>query len=194
MRQTILAAVLAFSPVPAVAQPSERVVPRVEFGLGMGGAVHPHLDGTSAAHARIGVGITPRFGVETVVYAVDSRFGGNSPDLYYSVQGRYALSSTTDRLAMSVTFGGSGKRETYRTRESRFRAPNGVEYFSPARTIVSTMPPIAPTVGVAIHYAITRRIAVRLDAQAVVCPYFDAVGTLASASVVIPIPSRRSAQ
>ena len=194
MRQTVLAAVLAFSPVPAFAQPPERVIPRVEFGVGMGGAVHPHGDGASAAHGRIGVGITPRFGVETVVYVVDSRFVGNSLNLSYSVQGRYALSSTTDRLAMSLTFGGSGTWKRYRTQESRFRAPNGVEYVSPPRTFVSAMPPIAPTVGVAIHYAVTRRIAVRLDAQAVFCPFFDAAGPLVSASVVIPIPSRRSAQ
>lgn len=191
MRQTILAAVLAFSPLPAVAQPLERVIPRVELGLGMSGAVPPHLDGTSAAHARIGVGITPRFGVEAVVYVVDLRSGGNSLNIYYSVQGRYALSSNSDRLAMSLTFGGSGTWERYRTQESRFRTRDGVEYFSPARTVISSAPPIAPTVGVAIHYAVTRRIAVRLDAQAVFCPYFDAVGTLVSAGVAIPIPSRR---
>jgi hypothetical protein len=124
----------------------------------------------------------------------DWRFSGDRLDLFYTLQGRFALRSNSDRLAMSLTFGGSGTWERHRTKESRFRGRGGEEYVFPARTFVSTLPPIAPTVGVAIHYAVTRRIGVRLDAQAVFCPFFDAAGPLVSASVVIPIPSRKSAQ
>jgi hypothetical protein len=192
MRRPILAVALAFFPAPAVAQQPERVIPRVEIGLGTGVAVHPHFDSTKVVQTRVGVGITRRFGFEAVVDIAGWRFDRNNLDLFYTLQGRYALNPNPGRLRTSVTFGVTGTIERLRIQEYRYRRPDGVEGVAPARTYVETFPPIVPTVGVAVHYAVTRRIGVRVDAQAVVCPYFDAVGTLVSAGVAIPIPSLRS--
>ncbi|MGE5837548.1 MAG: hypothetical protein ACM4AI_23950 [Acidobacteriota bacterium] len=193
MRRTILAVVLTVSPAQAFAEQSERVIPRLEFGIGAGVVVPPHAGGDSAAQGRVGVGITHRFGVEAAIGVSNRQFVvGNRMDLLYTVQGRYALSPIPRRLAGSLTFGGTGVVQRYRRPEYQYRLPNGTEEVSPARSYVQSLPPIVPTAGVAVHYAVTRRIAVRADAQAVFCPYFDAVGTIVSAGVAIPIPSRRS--
>jgi hypothetical protein len=191
MHRTILAVVLSFSPAQAFAEQSERVIPRVEVGLGASAAIHPHgFDSVSGAQTRVGVGVTQRFGVEAVVGFEGWRFDSNDLEFVYTLQGRYALSPNPSRLAASVTFGATGIMERYRTQDARYRLPTGAEVFVPARTVVNTLPPVAPTVGVAVHYAVTRRIAVRADAQAVLCPYVDAVGTMVSAGVAIPILGR----
>ena len=190
MRPVILAVVLTFAPGPALAQGAEQVIPRVEIALGTGVLLFPHGGGASVAQGRVAVGITNRFGVEATVGVAGWQFDSNDLEMLYTIQGRYALSSKPGRLSSAVTFGGSGTFERRRIRESRYTRPDGSEVVRPAYTYVDGLPPIAPTVGITVHYAVTPRIGIRTDAQAIVCPFFDAVGAQVSAAVAIPFPSR----
>ncbi|HEX7779184.1 MAG TPA: hypothetical protein VF424_08110, partial [Vicinamibacterales bacterium] len=169
---------------------AERVIPRVELGLGTGGVFFPHGGGGSIAQPRVGVGITNRFGVEAAVGIAGWQFDRNDLELVYTIQGRYGLNARPGRLSGAFTFGGSGTFERGRSPEYRYTRPDGREGVIPAYTYVNGLPPILPTVGVTVHYAVTRRIGIRTDAQAVFCPYFDGVGAQVSAGIAIPIPSR----
>jgi hypothetical protein len=191
MRRSILAIILVISPLPALAQQTGPAFPRFDIGIGAGGAVVPHGRRRPAlVQGRVGVGTNGRWGVEGVVAVPDGRFDVDDFDLFYTIQGRYWLTSSPGKLQAAVTLGGSGEFERTRTSEFRRTRPDGVEQVFPARTYTSGLPPIAPTVGVAFQYALTPRVALRADAQAVLCPYFDAVGGMASAGVSIPIGRR----
>jgi hypothetical protein len=112
-------------------------------------------------------------------------------DIVYTIQGRYAVGNA-GRWLGSFTFGGSGLIERDRWPEYRYRRPDGTEWVYPARTDVSGFPPLVPTVGVAFQYALTPRLAVRTDVQAVFCPYFDSIGVLSSVGISVPIGGRYS--
>ena len=146
--------------------------------------------GGSTAQVRVGVGIANRFGVEAAVGIDGWQFDRNDLELIYTIQGRYGLNSKPGRLSSAITFGVSGTYEQHRTQEYRTTRPDGREVVVPAYMYRDAVLPIVPTVGVAVHYAVTRRVSIRADGQLVVCPYFDAVGAQVSTGVAIPIPSR----
>ena len=123
-------------------------------------------------------------------YKITARLRSQGHTVIMPGHGRYWLTFRPGKLQAAATFGGSGRFERTRTSEFRRTRPDGVEQVFPARTYTSGLPPIAPTVGVAFKYTLTPRVALRADAQAVLCPYFDAIGGMASAGVSIPIGRR----
>jgi hypothetical protein len=187
MRHIILSCGFAvcLSPVTVLAQSTDPSPPRVDLGFAFAGGSIPHEGSEQFLQPRIGVALTPRFGLEGIVDVGRNRETPWSQDvvrLYYTVQGRRLIGPQTGRVSTALTFGGTGLYERRRS----YIVSNG-ERIGLWGTRSEFYLPIAPTFGVAVQYTVAPHLAVRGDVQAIFCPYFDAVGVVPSVGVSVPV-------
>jgi len=188
MSRTPLAFVLLLSATPALAQPVAPESPPFSLGLGVAATVVPHRNVRPGLQARLATGLTRRFSLETAFDVLSPSGDPHLQHLFvFSIQGHYALSPHPRRVRAFITFGGWGGTERHRHSEYSYRRHDGTVVVMPARTTVRSWPPILPTGGVAVHYALTRRVTLRGDVQVLLCSRFDGLGSRTSLSAWFPI-------
>jgi hypothetical protein len=191
MFRTLTVAALVLTPIPAFAQdPSAACsLPRFEVGLGAGsGLWFGEQASLGAIDLRFSARVTRRFGLELVAdvleLSADQAYGA------YILQGTYVVHQNADRdLGVFVTFGSLGVFERYRSHGGSWVGPDGKVYAwsGDARTRVSGLTELVG--GVAVQKVLASHLAVRGDAQLIICPHGAGVGMRLVGGVSVPLGS-----
>lgn len=183
----VIVAVPAFAQQPAAAH----ALPRVEFGLGAASGLWLGEAGNlGAIDLRITGRLTPRFGLEFVTDILADDLSADRAYGVYILQGAYLVrGSGSGGLAVFVTFGGLGGFERYRSRGGSWTAPDGQVYTWPAESRTEVYPATELVGGVAVQKVVAKYLAVRGDAQLIVCPHGAGVGMRLAAGVSVPLGS-----
>jgi hypothetical protein len=189
--RTLAVAAVVLVAVPALAQgPSAASsLPRVEFGLGAGSGLWLGEAGNvGAIDLRVTGRLTPRFGIEFVTDILANDLSADRAYGVYILQGAYLVGgSGSGGLAVFVTFGGLGGFERYRSRGGSWTAPDGQVYTWPAESRTEIYPATELVGGVAVQKVIARHLAVRGDAQLIICPHGAGVGLRLAGGVSVPL-------
>jgi hypothetical protein len=190
MRHSSIAAALAFVVLPVVAQaqstPSQ---PRFEVGTGIAADAW-FSDGWSEGlvDLRLTGRLTRRFAVE---FVTDLLARDLAPDhLYglYVIQGTFLVHESAPRdLSVLATFGGLGGFERTRVRAMHDVAPDGRVWDYPARTYSEFSHPTEIVGGMAVQKVLGKHVAVRGDAQIVVCAYGEGAGFRGAIGLSVPL-------
>lgn len=191
--RALTVAAVVFTAIPALAQdpPAARGLPRVEVGLGAGSGLWFGEEGAlGALDLRITGRVTRRFGLEFVTDVFTSGLSADHVYGAYILEGTYLVhDSAAHDLGVSVTFGGLGGFERYRSHGGSWEAPDGRVYQWPAytRTRFSGLTEIVG--GIAVQKVLASHLAVRGDAQLIICPHGAGVGMRLAGGVSVPLGS-----
>jgi hypothetical protein len=134
--------------------------------------------------------LTPRFGIEFVTDILANDLSADRAYGVYILQGAYLVrGSRSGGLAVFATFGGLGGFERYRSRGGSWTAPDGQVYTWPAESRTEVYPATELVGGVAVQKVVAKYLAVRGDAQLIVCPHGAGVGMRLAAGVSVPLGS-----
>jgi hypothetical protein len=185
----VAAVVLAAIPATAQVAPATRSLPRVEFGIGAGSASwfgEGHSLG--AVDLRVTARLTRRFGVEFVTDVLTRRLSADRIYGIYILQGTYlAYQNAAGDLGLLATFGALGGFESYHTSGGSWTAPDGTVYGWPAASRTEVGPLTELVGGLAVQKVLARHLALRADAQVIVCAYGEGVGLRLAGGVSVPI-------
>jgi len=191
--RALTVAAVVFTAIPALAQdpPAARSLPRVEVGLGAGSGLWFGEDASvGVLDLRVTGRLTRRFALEFVTDLLTGERGTGSVYGVYIAQGAYlAHYNAAARLDVLVTFGALGGFERYRSRGGSWTSPEGQVYEWPAysRTRVSGLTEIVG--GIAVQKVLASHLAVRGDAQLIICPHGAGVGMRLAGGVSVPLGS-----
>jgi len=193
MLRVLTVAAVVIVAVPAFAQPpaAARTLPRIEFGLGAASGLWLGEAGNlGAIDLRITGRLTPRFGLEFLTDVLADEISVDHLYGLYILQGTYLVhGNAAGDLAVLATFGGLGGFERYRSRGGSWTGPDGkvYEWSAYSRTRISGLTELVG--GVAVQKVVAKYLAVRGDAQLIVCPHGAGVGMRLAAGVSVPLGS-----
>jgi hypothetical protein len=173
-------------------------MPPLEIGVGLSGVLTtPYEDFLSdvavpTVAARVTIPVSPRFSFDAAVDVGRERTSEHSTrlDALYSFQIKQRLESTTrDSFHAFLTYGVAGYYERRTQEEVRATLPDGEISVTPAFRVSEWEGPAATLFGGGVQFGLSRRAAVRVEAQMVsfiVIP----MGVRLAASLSIPIGGR----
>ena len=155
----------------------------IEVGGGIGTAIS-WWGALGGGDVRVTVPLNPRFAVEgfVAILAADTRVTNGA----YAVQIKQRLRRGAGPASHAfMTYGVMGGFTRYRTDEYRYTA-NGSPVVIPARTYSSVSPPVIGLIGGGVQRDISRHLAVRVEAQAVMLLVLPVAARLA-VGVSVPL-------
>jgi hypothetical protein len=157
----------------------------VEVGAGVGAAVSWWGSPVGGGDARVTVPLNERFAVEGLIAFLATR--GDWTAGIYGIQVKQRLRRSERPASHAfVSYGLVGGFARYHENEYRYTQPNGSLVIVPAHTDTYVSPPFIGFIGGGVQHAVARRLAVRVEAQAVM-PLFVPVGVRVAAGVSVPL-------
>jgi hypothetical protein len=191
---TVAAIALTAAPALAQGQPAAAGPPRVEIGLGAGsGSWLAEAENIGAFDLRITGRLTPRFGLEFVTDILAEELSTSRVYGLYIVQGTWLVRGhAAGGLALFATFGGLGGFERFRSSGGTWAGPDGHVYAWPASSRTRVSPLTEFVGGMAVQKVLARHLAVRGDAQLIVCPHGAGAGLRLAGGVSVPLGPYRT--
>ena len=181
--RSVIVGLLLMSAIATVA--SAQVLQHVEVGGGVGVVPSWWTVPIPGGDVRITVPVNERFAVEGLVAALATGYPGTTGVYGMQVKQRLRRSERPGSHAF-VSYGAVGTFTRYHQNESRQIQPDGSFVIVPAHTDTYASLPLIGLIGGGYQHDIARRLAVRVEAQAVMA-FVLPVGVRMAAGVSVPL-------
>ena len=181
--RSVIAGLLLMSATAAVA--NAQVLQHVEVGGGVGVVPSWWTAAIPGGDVRVTVPVNERFAVEGLVAALSTGAPGTTGVYGIQVKQRLRRSERPGSHAF-VTYGAVGLFARYHENEDRRMQPDGSFVIEPARTDAYVSLPLIGLIGGGFQHDIARRLAVRVEAQAVTV-FVIPVGLRVAAGMSVPL-------